>query len=228
MLQFQVLSTKDGALPGFVDVLRHMCPPGCQLPQLGTFVLGVTYTKDSAYNSSIEWNVLPADLAAVANSCPGLHFLRLVGVLQPGDARPLLQFSTVQELWLGGQVLDADAAAVVAKMTQLTVLNLDFTRNSHGFGARGFAHLVALTQLQQLGLHGVKVGSISLCGNVLQLALPQKLTSSEQVRRRVVCQVQQQWDKELLLHLSTVRESQQGPCETIRCWLCGAANTNTT
>lgn len=180
MLQFEVLSTRDGALPGFADTLRHMFPPGRQLQQLRTLILGVCYTGDIAYNSSIEWNVPAADLAAVADSCPGLRTLRLVGVLQPGDARPLLRFSRVQELWLGGQVLDAGAAAVLAQTTQLTSLHLVFTRSTHGFGARGFAHLVALTQLQLLSLHGVKVDSISLRGGV-KLPLPQQLFSSQQV-----------------------------------------------
>jgi hypothetical protein len=145
VLQFQVLSTSHGSMPGFARVLRHMFPPGRQLRQLHSLALGVGYTEDVAYNSSIEWEVPPADLVAVVNSCPRLYFLRLVGVLQPGDICPLLRFRTVRDLCLGGRVLDVHAAAVVAQMTQLTRLNLDFTRRTHGFGARGFAHLVAFT-----------------------------------------------------------------------------------
>jgi hypothetical protein len=127
------------AQPG---VWQHILPAGRQLPHLKA--LNVSITDTAGAPQQLE----PADLVA---ACPGLQQLSLWGPYYTEQLRALTRLTGLWQLRVELVAGEEDEAEVLAQLTALQSLELDYSGNLAG-GLRSLTQLTQLTRLEVTSL----------------------------------------------------------------------------
>lgn len=128
----------------------HMFPAGRQLSLLRRLIISPEITGGPLEED--EWCLDSADLASICKGCPGLQWLDIASLVQPGaDLSGLLQLAPgCKSLLVGGAGFADAAAPVLAQLTQLDYLAWSF---SPKLTDAGLEQLTALTGLTRLCVH---------------------------------------------------------------------------
>jgi len=145
-LQSVDITLEHDMLP--LGAVEYMFPQGKQLPRLSFLHL---YSYSSGGQPMDDYCMTATDLRRVVAACPALQNLGVPHALGPDAVPALLDLpESCGTLYIGGGAVDDAAAAVVAQLTQLRLLDV---LESPSLSDAGLEQLTALRGLTELHLY---------------------------------------------------------------------------